>query len=110
MTREQLAAALATNESTWAREAHAALLAGADFAWLSEGHGTVSAQRLWDTWSWRLEGLREAGLTPQTGLPEAVDCLRDAGDAPVHMARILGSDRARTVLLSADLTECIACT
>ncbi|MFE4546350.1 hypothetical protein [Streptomyces sp. NPDC056785] len=110
MTREQLAAALASDNGAWAHEARTVLLAGADFAWLTEGRNTVSALKLWDLWSWRLEGLREAAGTPRTGMPEVVDRLRDAGDAQIHLAVIYGPDRARTVLLSADLAVSIACT
>ncbi|WP_404958326.1 hypothetical protein [Streptomyces sp. 147326] len=110
MTREQLAAALASHNGAWAREARAVLLGGAKFEWLSEGRKTVSARILWDTWHWRLEGLMEAGISPTTGVAEVVDALRDAGDAQIHMAMILGPDRARTVFLSADLGVCVACT
>jgi hypothetical protein len=109
VTREQLAAALTANNGVRAREARVVLLAGADFAWLSERR-TLSALRLWDTWSWRLEGLRETGVTPRTGVSDVVDRLRDAGDAPIHLVRISGPDRARTVFLSADLTVCLAST
>jgi hypothetical protein len=109
MTRDRLAAALALNGSGSARAARALLLDGADFTWLSEGHKTISAHRFWDTWSWRLEVMRDTGVTPRSGLAEAVDQLRGAGDNQTHLATIVGTGGRFTVFLSADLATCIAC-
>ncbi|MDW4918756.1 MULTISPECIES: hypothetical protein [Streptomyces] len=107
MNRDALQSALSQDGSIPARAALAELEAGADFqVFLNQ---TASAQQLWDIWSWRHEVMLETGVTPRPGLAEAITGLRAAGTARVYMATVTGSQRRFILVLSEDLTQCVAC-
>ncbi|MET9694842.1 hypothetical protein ABZY81_41740 [Streptomyces sp. NPDC006514] len=107
MNRDALQSALSQNGSIPARAALAELEAGADFqVFLNQ---TASAQQLWDIWSWRHEVMLETGVTPRPGLAEAITGLRAAGTARVYMATVTVSQRRFILVLSEDLTQCVAC-
>jgi hypothetical protein len=107
MNRDDLEAALGSDQSASACAARAELQAGADFK-LFESQ-TASARLLQTTWSHRHQTMLETGVTPRPGLAEAVDRLYSAGTDRVYSATITGTQRRFTVFLSEDLTRCIAC-
>jgi phosphoglycolate phosphatase-like HAD superfamily hydrolase len=109
MNRDDLESALDRDGSPIARDALAQLQAGASFELLTEGRATCCAHRLWDCWSFRYETMLDMGVTPRPGLAEAVDRLKAAGTARVHLATVTGLRRRFTVFLAEDLTRCIAC-
>ncbi|MGW4249987.1 hypothetical protein [Streptomyces californicus] len=107
MNRDALQSALSQDGSIPARAALAELEASADFqVFLNQ---TASAQQLWDIWSWRHEVMLETGVTPRPGLAAAITGLRAAGTARVYMATVTGSQRRFILVLSEDLTQCVAC-
>ncbi|WP_416959736.1 hypothetical protein [Streptomyces sp. Agncl-13] len=107
MNRDALKSALSWDGCISARAALAELEAGADFkVFLNQ---TVSAQQLWDIWSWRHEVMLDTGVIPRPGLTEAIAGLQAAGTARVYMATVTGSQRRFTLFLSEDLAQCVAC-
>ncbi|MET9515935.1 hypothetical protein [Streptomyces sp. NPDC002994] len=107
MNRDDLESALDRDDSTSARAARAELQAGANFELFRSQ--TASARQLWDIWSHRYQVMLDTGVTPRSGLAEAVDRLHAAETARTYLATITGSQRRFTVFLSEDLTRCIAC-
>lgn len=59
--------------------------------------------------SWRHEVMLDTGVTPRPGLAEAVTRLQAAGTAQVYMATVTASQRRFILVLSEDLTQCVAC-
>ncbi|MGW2306399.1 hypothetical protein [Streptomyces sp. NPDC001809] len=107
MNRYVLQSALSQDSSASARAARVELEAGADFeVFLNQ---TASAKQLWATWSWRHEVMLDTGVTPRPGLAEAVTRLQAAGTAQVYMATVTASQRRFILVLSEDLTQCVAC-
>ncbi|WP_318212270.1 MULTISPECIES: hypothetical protein [unclassified Streptomyces] len=107
MNRYALQSALSQDSSASARAARVELEAGADFeVFLNQ---TASAEQLWATWSWRHEVMLDTGVTPRPGLAEAVTRLQAAGTAQVYMATVTAPQRRFILVLSEDLTQCVAC-
>ncbi|MFG3492839.1 hypothetical protein [Streptomyces sp. NPDC047972] len=107
MNRDALQSALSQDGCISARAALAELEASAEFeAFLNQ---TASAQQLWEIWSWRHEVMLDTSVTPRPGLAEAITKLQAAGTARVYMATVTGSQRRFILVLSQDLTQCVAC-
>ncbi|WP_043688041.1 hypothetical protein [Streptomyces xylophagus] len=109
MIRSDLESALARDDSPSTRAAHLTLQVGADFVLLSEGHQAVSAQQLWDIWTFRHQTMLETGDTPRPGLAEAVGGLQAAGTSLVRLAKITSPQQRFVIFLTEDLTRCTAC-